>query len=296
MLKVTLRGLMAHKVRLVATAVAVLLGVAFMTGTQVLTSSVSASFDKVFADVYASIDVVVRSSTEIDTPFGSQRSRVDATLVPEIEAVSGVEAAEGQVVAQIRVLDREGKPLVSSQGPPNFGLNWLTSPDLNGWNLVEGRPPGGPTEIVLDAKTAADGGYTVGDPVSVSVTNGVQRFTVVGIGRFGKLDTWGGAQAALFDTSTAQAIVGEPGKFDWISVAGSDGLTQVALQERITDSTPARHRSHHRRRLHQGEPGRVPEDHRHLQHVPPRIRTHRPLRGVVHHLQHVHGDRRPANP
>jgi putative ABC transport system permease protein len=136
---------------------------------------------------------------------------VDATLVPEIEAVDGVNAAEGQVVAQIRVLDREGKPLVSSQGPPNFGLNWLTSPDLNGWNLVEGGPPAGSTEIVLDAKTAADGGYAVGDPVSVSVTNGVQRFTVVGIARFGKLDTWGGAQAALFDTATAQAIVGEPG-------------------------------------------------------------------------------------
>ena len=71
MLKVTLRGIVAHKVRLVATALAVLLGVAFMTGTQVLTSSIGASFDKVFADVYASIDVVVRSSTEVDTRVGA---------------------------------------------------------------------------------------------------------------------------------------------------------------------------------------------------------------------------------
>ena len=164
MLRVTLRGLRAHKVRLVATAVAVLLGVAFMAGTQVLTSSVSASFDKVFADVYASIDVVVRSSTEVDTPFGSQRSRVDASLLPTIEGIDGVTAAEGQVVAQIRVLDKAGKPLVSSQGPPNFGLNWLTSPALNGWTIVDGAPPTGPTDIVLDAKTAADGGYAGGRP------------------------------------------------------------------------------------------------------------------------------------
>jgi putative ABC transport system permease protein len=237
-LRVTLRGLMAHKVRLVATAVAVLLGVAFMTGTQVLTSSVSASFDKVFSDVYASIDVVVRSSTEVDTPFGSQRSRIDASLVPTIEGVDGVTAAEGQVVAQIRVLDRQGKPLVSAQGPPNFGLNWLTSPELNGWTLAEGHPPAGPTQIVLDAKTAADGGYAVGDSVSVSVTDGVQRFNVVGIARFGKLDTWGGAQAALFDTATAQAIVGEPGKFDWISAAGADGVSQTALQQRVAAALP----------------------------------------------------------
>ena len=237
MLRVTLRGLLAHKVRLVATAVAVLLGVAFMTGTQVLTSSISASFDKVFADVYASIDVVVRSNTKVETPFGSERARIDETLVPVIAGVDGVRAAEGQVVAQIRVLDREGEPLVASQGPPNFGLNWLTSSDLNGWTIVDGAPPTGPGDIVLDAKTAADGSYAVGDPVRVSVTGGVQDFRIVGVAKFGKLDTWGGAQAALFETTTAQALVGEPGKFDWISVAGKD-VTQAALTDRIAGAIP----------------------------------------------------------
>ena len=106
MLKVTLRGLLAHKVRLIATAVSVLLGVAFMSGTQVLTSSVSASFDKVFADVYASIDVVVRSTNEVETPFGPERARISETVLPAVESVPGVEAAEGQIVGQIRVLDK----------------------------------------------------------------------------------------------------------------------------------------------------------------------------------------------
>ena len=62
MWKVTVRGLLAHKVRLVATALAVLLGVAFVTGTNVLAGSVSTSFDRVFSDVYRDIDAVVRSS------------------------------------------------------------------------------------------------------------------------------------------------------------------------------------------------------------------------------------------
>ena len=236
-LRVTLKGLLAHKVRLVATALAVLLGVAFMTGTQVLTTSVGASFDKVFADVYAPIDVVVRSSTQVDTPFGQERAKVDGGLVDEIARVDGVDAAEGQVVAQIRVLGRDGRPLVSSQGPPNFGLNWLTSPDLNGWNLTTGSPPVGPDQVVLDAKTAADGGYGVGDAVQVAVTGGVRSFTVAGIARFGRLDTWGGAQAALFDTPTAQDVVGEPGRFDWISVAGS-GTSQAALRDRVAIVLP----------------------------------------------------------
>jgi putative ABC transport system permease protein len=231
-LKLTLRGLLAHKVRLVATAVAVLLGVAFMSGTQVLTGSVSASFDKVFADVYARIDTVVRSTTEVSTPFGDERAKVDASLVPAVAAVDGVVAAEGQVVGQIRVLDKRGEPLVSSNGPPNFALNWLESPDLNGWT-VDGSPPRGPDDIVLDAKSAKDGGFALGEAVQVALPSGTRSFTLTGIARFGKLETWGGVQAALFATPTVQDIVQEPGKFDWISVAGAEGLAQQALTDRV---------------------------------------------------------------
>jgi putative ABC transport system permease protein len=237
-LKVTLRGLMAHKVRLIATAVSVLLGVAFMSGTQVLTSSVSASFDKVFADVYASIDVVVRSTNEVDTPFGPERTRISEAVLPTLVGVPGVEAAEGQVVGQIRVLDKDNQPLVTAQGPPNFGLNWLTSPALNGWTIVDGAPPVAANDIVLDAKSAKDGKYAVGDTVNVSVTNGVQPFKVVGIAKFGKLETWGGAQAALFATSTIQTLVGEPGMYDWISVAGQNNESQTQLSGEISKVIP----------------------------------------------------------
>ena len=234
MLKVTIRGLLAHKVRLIATAVSVLLGVAFMTGTQVLTSSISASFDKVFADVYASIDVVVRSTNEIETPFGPERSRIDAEVLPLVESARGVAAAEGQVVGQIRVLGKDGEPLVSTQGPPNFALNWLLSPALNGWTIEQGAPPSNGEEIVLDIKTARDGEFALGDAVDVAVTGGVRQFRLVGIAGFGQLETWGGAQAALFDTFTTQQLVGEPGTYDWISVAGADGTSQSALRDSVT--------------------------------------------------------------
>ena len=238
MLKVTLRGLMAHKVRLIATALSVLLGVAFMSGTQVLTSSISASFDKVFSDVYASIDVVVRSSNKVETPFGSQRTRISESVLPTVTGVPGVEAAEGQVVGQIKVLDKDNKPLVAAQGPPNFGLNWLTSSSLNGWKVVDGVAPTQSSDILLDAKTVKDGHYAVGDTVNVSVTKGVQSFTLVGIAKFGKLDTWGGAQAALFTTSTIQALVGEPGMYDWISIAGKDGESQQQLANTVSKAIP----------------------------------------------------------
>jgi len=230
---------MAHKVRLIATAISVLLGVAFMSGTQVLTSSVSASFDKVFSDVYASIDVVVRSTNKIETPFGSQRTRISESVIPTVSGVAGVEAAEGQVVGQIKVLGKDNKPLVATQGPPNFGLNWLTSPSLNGWTVIDGTAPTGATDIVLDAKTAKDGDFAIGDTVNVSVTKGVQSFSLVGIAKFGKLETWGGAQSALFSTSTIQALVGEPGMYDWISIAGRNGESQTQLQEAVATAIPS---------------------------------------------------------
>lgn len=239
MLRVTLRGLLAHKVRLIATAVSVLLGVAFMSGTQVLTSSISASFDKVFADVYASIDVVVRSTNEVETPFGPERTRISESVLPSVTNVAGVEAAEGQIVGQIKVLNRENQPLVTAQGPPNFGLNWLTSSSLNGWSLVEGVAPTTPTDIVLDVKTTKDGNFNVGDTVNVAVTNGVRSFTLVGVAKFGKLDTWGGAQAALFSTPTIQGLVGEPGMYDWISIAGKNGESQSQLSEAVSKVIPA---------------------------------------------------------
>jgi putative ABC transport system permease protein len=238
MVKLTLRGLAAHKVRLIATAVAVFLGVAFMCGTQVLTGSVSASFDKVFADVYARIDTVARSTTRVETPFGDERAKIDEALVPRIAAVPGAAAAEGQVIGQIRVLDKAGEPLAPSTGAPNFGLNWLTSPDLNGWT-VEGAPPTGPDEIVLDAKSAADGDFAIGDRVEVADQQGIRSFELVGVAKFGELETWGGAQTALFETATLQELLQEPGRFDWISVAGEDGVSQSELTERVAQVLPA---------------------------------------------------------
>ncbi len=109
MLKVTLRGLLAHKVRFIATALAVLLGVAFMAGTQVFTDTFSKSFDQIFVDVDKGIDAVVRSSVVVKSDFGDQRSRISETVVPTVRAVDGVAAADGVVHGNLRILDKTGK-------------------------------------------------------------------------------------------------------------------------------------------------------------------------------------------
>ena len=163
MLKVTLRGLRAHKVRFIATALAVLLGVAFMAGTQVFTDTFSRSFDQIFVNVDKGIDAVVRSKVVVKTNFGDQRSRVPDSLVTRLTKVDGVSEAAGVVNGTIRILDKSGKAMGDpNTGPPSFGLNWITDPQLNQWHIVDGREPRAGNEVVLDRASARSAHYRVG--------------------------------------------------------------------------------------------------------------------------------------
>ncbi len=239
MLKVTLRGVMSHALRLLLTVVAVVLSVAFMSGTQVLTATISTSFDKVFDDVYKNLDVVVRSADEVDTGFGPTRGLISDSVIPKIQRVDGVDAVEGQVRGILTILDKNGEPLGNNNaGPPTFGLNWLTEPALNGWHLNTGVPPTGERDVVLDQKTADKAGYKVGDQVEIALNKGRQTYTVVGTGGFGNTQDYAGSAAVLFETKAAQAALGDAGKFTWINVGGEDGVTQDELRTRVAGVLP----------------------------------------------------------
>lgn len=238
MLAVTLRGLRSHLLRLGATALAVVLGVSFMVGTQVLGDTVKAGFTEAFADVNRGVDAVVRSDREIPTPFGAERVRIDASVIDGLLTHASVAAADGQIRRPLRLISNDGTPLGNpSAGPPTFGLNWSTVPELNNWDLTEGQAPG-PGELVVDRRTATDEQLTVGDAVRVDVATGAENFTVSGIARFGEIDNFAGAAAVLFTTEQAQQLLAEPGQFDWITVAAQPGVSQQQLVDDLTGSLP----------------------------------------------------------
>ena len=101
MFKIALKGLLAHKLRLVTTALAVMLGVAFMAGTLVLTDTIDRTFNDLFADVYKGTDAVVRGQGSLRGPAEHRRprGRVDASLVARSAPVPGVADAEGRCSA-----------------------------------------------------------------------------------------------------------------------------------------------------------------------------------------------------
>lgn len=241
MLRTALKGLLAHKLRLLTTALAVTLGVALMSGTLVLTNTMTQTFNNLFADVYRGTDAVVRAQAAFEAPegMGSIRGRVDASLVPKVQAVDGVAAAEGSIFGYARLTGSNGKALGDPvNGAPTLGMAWPQTKELNPFTLVAGTPPRSDNEIVIDRKSAKDGHLSVGDTTTVLVLGPPQRMRISGIARFGSADSPGGASCAIFTLAAAQRLITEPGKFDGISVVAKHGVSQTELVNRISTVLP----------------------------------------------------------
>ena len=241
MWKTALRNLLAHRVRLFTTGLAVALGVAFIAGTLVLGDTLTKTYDDLFADALADTDAVVRSDASIEDPngFGEFRGRIDASLVDEVAGVDGVAVASGDVWGFAQVVDQDGEPVgTPGAGPPTFGVNWPESEELNTWTLVEGTPPRGDRDVVFDKGVADKAGYEVGDRATVLVQGAPLEVTVTGIARIGGADSPGGATFTMFTTDAAQRYVGEAGKFDSISIAADDGVSQQELVDRLDAVLP----------------------------------------------------------
>ena len=240
MLRTTLKSLAAHKFRLFATSLAVMLGVAFMTGTLVLTDTIQKTFDDLFSDTYEDTDAVVRAEGAFDSQGIEQRGRVDASLLDTVAAVDGVNEAQPDVRGYAQLVDKDGDVVGDPEnGPPTLGGNWIDSDALNGFQIVEGNPPSSDDEAVIDKKSADDTGYRVGDTAPVLVKGGPQDVTIAGIAKFGDADSPGGASFVLFTLEAAQELIAEPGKFDGILIVADDGLSQPEIVGRITPELPA---------------------------------------------------------
>ena len=241
MFKVIMRGLLARKFRLFATALAVTLGVAFMAGTLVLTDTFGKTFDDLSAGVYKGTDAVVRATATFNGPqfTGEQRPFVNASLASTLGQVPGVAAVEGSVFGYTRLIGKNGKALGNpANGAPTLGGNWNQVAALNPWHLVAGRAPQAAGQVVIDKKSATDGRLRVGDFTTVLVKGPPQRVQVVGIIGFGTADSPGGASVVLFTTPVAQQLVAAPGKYTSILFVAKPGVSQQQLVSNLKSSLP----------------------------------------------------------
>src|SRR6185503_6552266 len=207
MWKATVKGIVAHRVRLVLSMVAVLLGVSFVAGTYVLTDTLRHSYDGLFTQTVANVDVVVRLRGE-DGPELS-RERFSQELLPRVQSERGVRDAYGVIYGYAQFVDQHGDAVKA--GPLTLGLSWSQPGSDGPLRLVgpDSRAPAGPDEVAMDAHTARKEGFTVGDRVRVLLTGPAKEFEIVGLFGFGDQLDLGAFTAAAFDLETAQQAFGE---------------------------------------------------------------------------------------
>lgn len=233
MLKATLKSLMTHKLRLAMTALAIVLGVSFVAGTYVLSDTINATFNNLFAKAYSGVDVTIRGVQEFEDFESDERPPLPESLLEEVAAVEGAAEAVGSVEGSATFIDKEEEAIIP-QGPPTLGFSWRGSDEpSNPLTLRDGVEPTSPTDVVMDAHTAEENDFHVGDQVEILIKGPAQRFTISGIVGFGDLDNLAGATLAVFEQETAQKLFDKVGEFDSIDVVGEEGVAQDELADRI---------------------------------------------------------------
>ncbi len=239
----TVKGLLSHKLRLALTALAIVLGVSFVSGTYVLTDTMNATFTQLFKDTTKGIDVVVQTRQTFASDQGDTRDPVPESLLQRIRGVDGVKIAEGSVNGFAQFVGKNGKA-VTTGGAPTLGVSAGRSQELNSaFVLRSGRIPNGPNEVAVDARTASKQGFNVGDRVKVLSQGPARTYTVSGIVGFGKADNLAGATLAVFDLRTAQRVLDSLGKFNEVDVVGQSGVTPEQLRDRVAAAIPSRFES-----------------------------------------------------
>lgn len=226
MLRAAIKGALARKLRLILTGIAVILGVSFVSGTYIYTDTVSKAFDNLFADINQGVDLAVRARSGFgsNAEAFSERERVPASLLDRIRDIDGVAVADGSVAGYAQIVDKRGKP-IQPMGPPTLGVAWEHSDRLTALHLRDGRKPRTAHEIAIDASTAKEHGFHVGDRVTVLLLDVPRKtYRLVGIAGFGTEDNLAGATLVAFDPRTAQTVLGAHGAYDVIEVGLARGV------------------------------------------------------------------------
>jgi putative ABC transport system permease protein len=236
--RVALKGLLGRKLRASLTAIAVVLGVAMISGTYILTDTIKGAFSTVFTRAFQHADAVVTGKSAIGTNNNNNRTAapsVSASLLAQIQRLPQVALASGGISDQAGLVGDNGK-VIARGGAPGLAFSYTPAGQrFSPLTLSTGHYPAGPDQIDVDAETASKQHVALGQKIGVVARGPEQRFTVVGTVKFGGVSSLGGATLALFTLPTAQRLFNKQNQFDQINIAAKHG---VSPQQIVTSIRP----------------------------------------------------------
>jgi putative ABC transport system permease protein len=239
---VALKGLLGRKVRAVLTALAIVLGVAMVSGTYVLTDTIKAAFTSVFTQAYKNADAVVTGKSAIGTDNGGNGGNaapsLPATVLTRIQALPQVALATGAISDSAQLIGHNGKT-ISRGGAPGLAFSYSpTNQRFSPLSLTKGTWPSAPGQVAIDAATANSKGFSVGERIGVVARGPLQTFRIAGTVSFAGVSSLGGATLAIFTLPTAQRIFDKQGRYDQINVAAKPGVSHASLLSAIRPLLP----------------------------------------------------------
>src|SRR6185437_2046147 len=229
------KGLLGRKLRSILTGLAIVLGVAMISGTFILTDTINRAFTNVFNVSYRHTDAIISGKQFVSE--SNSVPTVPASVLGKVRALPDVAAASGAYLFDtVKLIDQHGKTIASG-GAPSLGFGVDPSQQrFNPITLASGHWAEGPRQVVIDSATAANKHYKVGDVISAKGDGPVRSYTVVGLGKISGVSI-GGATLAIFDVPTAASILNKSG-YDNVSVAAKPGVPPTRLAAEIKPLLP----------------------------------------------------------
>ncbi|MFI1973477.1 ABC transporter permease, partial [Streptomyces cinnamoneus] len=224
--------------RLLMTVLAVMLGVAFVSGTLVFTSTISDAYRKSSEKGFTGVDVAIQIDRKEGGKAGPGAPKLTQGLLDRAASVPGVASVSASVAGSAAIADKHGE--LVGHGFSTQGGNYYAGKagkDAR-YPLKDGRAPRTADEVALDSKTADRAGYKVGDTVRLSVDGPVLEQKVTGVFTTDDGNVAAGGSLALFDTATAQKLYAKPGEYSEILVKAQQGESQSALKAAIEKILP----------------------------------------------------------
>ena len=237
MIRLSLRDLWSRKLRTVLTVLAIVLGVAMISGTYVITDQINNGFRTIFAKaaVGTDVDITHKAAFSGGDLYASGGSLPAATLT-SVRAVSGVADAAGIVQGSGAVV-LNGKPVATGGAPT---LVYSAAPfRFSQSKYIAGAPPARSGAVAINAKLATDKHLKVGDTIGLATAQGVQKVVISGVFDFGDSTSIGGATIVQTTVADAQRWYDLEGQYSSIAVAAEPGVTPDTLARRLKAALPA---------------------------------------------------------